>query len=60
MSQSYIFRLADHLESCNTFSLSKIKFLVLDEADRLLEGRFDQQVGVSNLPESQICLKNVC
>ncbi|XP_042297840.1 probable ATP-dependent RNA helicase DDX49 [Sceloporus undulatus] len=30
-------RLADHLRSSNTFSLQKIKFLVLDEADRLLE-----------------------
>lgn len=30
-------RLADHYESCDTFSLKKIKFLVLDEADRLLE-----------------------
>ncbi|XP_006028902.1 probable ATP-dependent RNA helicase DDX49 isoform X1 [Alligator sinensis] len=30
-------RLADHLRSSNTFSLKKIKFLVLDEADRLLE-----------------------
>ena len=30
-------RLADHLESCKTFSLKKIKYLVLDEADRLLE-----------------------
>ena len=37
-------RLADHLESCNTFSLKKIKFLVLDEADRLLGGRFDDQL----------------
>ncbi|XP_011498292.1 PREDICTED: probable ATP-dependent RNA helicase DDX49 [Ceratosolen solmsi marchali] len=39
-------RLADHLESCDTFSLKKIKFLVLDEADRLLEGRFDNQLSV--------------
>lgn len=31
-------RLLDHLESCNTFTLSRIKFLVLDEADRLLGG----------------------
>lgn len=31
-------RLLDHLESCDTFSLSRIKFLVLDEADRLLGG----------------------
>ena len=37
-------RLADHLDSCNTFSLKKIRFLVLDEADRLLSGQFDDQV----------------
>lgn len=37
-------RLADHIESCNTFSLSKIKYLVLDEADRLLSGSFDEQI----------------
>ncbi|XP_039295329.1 probable ATP-dependent RNA helicase DDX49 isoform X5 [Nilaparvata lugens] len=37
-------RLADHLESCNTFSLQQIKFLVLDEADRLLGGAFDGQI----------------
>lgn len=39
-------RLADHIESCNTFSLEKIKFLVLDEADRLLGGSFDKQLKV--------------
>lgn len=37
-------RLADHLESCATFTLSKIKFLVVDEADRLLGGQFDKQI----------------
>ncbi|KAJ9589008.1 hypothetical protein L9F63_017703, partial [Diploptera punctata] len=37
-------RLADHLESCDTFTLKKIKFLVLDEADRLLGGGFDGQL----------------
>ncbi|XP_077278013.1 putative ATP-dependent RNA helicase Dbp45A [Temnothorax americanus] len=37
-------RLADHLDSCDTFSLQKIKFLVLDEADRLLGGHFDEQL----------------
>lgn len=37
-------RLADHLESCNTFSLQRIQFLVLDEADRLLGGHFDEQL----------------
>ncbi|XP_063980065.1 probable ATP-dependent RNA helicase DDX49 [Diachasmimorpha longicaudata] len=37
-------RLADHLESCDTFTLNRIKFLVLDEADRLLGGHFDDQI----------------
>lgn len=37
-------RLADHIESCNTFTMSRIKFLVLDETDRLLSGHFDQQL----------------
>lgn len=48
ISLHLIHRLADHLESCNTFSLKKIKFLVLDEADRLLAGGggFDEQVCV--------------
>lgn len=41
-------RLADHIESCDTFSLSKIKYLVLDEADRLLGGQFDRQVNWNN------------
>uniref|UniRef100_A0A8C6PLV8 Probable ATP-dependent RNA helicase DDX49 n=1 Tax=Nothobranchius furzeri TaxID=105023 RepID=A0A8C6PLV8_NOTFU len=30
-------RLADHIRSSNTFNMAKIKFLILDEADRLLE-----------------------
>ncbi|KAG8594858.1 hypothetical protein GDO81_001343 [Engystomops pustulosus] len=30
-------RLADHIRSSNTFSMKRIKFLVMDEADRLLE-----------------------
>ncbi|KAL4228104.1 putative ATP-dependent RNA helicase ddx49 [Mactra antiquata] len=37
-------RLADHLQSCDTFSLKKIKFLVLDEADRLLEDDYGEQL----------------
>ena len=37
-------RLADHLESCDTFSLKQIKYLVLDEADRLMDGGFDGQL----------------
>lgn len=48
-------RLADHLDSCKTFSLSKIKFLVLDESDRLLSGQFDEQIKTifSNLPKDR-------
>ncbi|XP_056270149.1 probable ATP-dependent RNA helicase DDX49 [Pseudoliparis swirei] len=30
-------RLADHIRSSDTFSMSKLQFLILDEADRLLE-----------------------
>ncbi|XP_010784154.1 probable ATP-dependent RNA helicase DDX49 [Notothenia coriiceps] len=30
-------RLADHIRSSNTFSMSRIQFLIMDEADRLLE-----------------------
>jgi len=39
-------RLFDHLNSCHTFSLKSIKYLVMDEADRLLEGKgnFDEQL----------------
>ncbi|KAH3840390.1 hypothetical protein DPMN_113838 [Dreissena polymorpha] len=37
-------RLADHLQSCDTFNLKKIKFLVLDEADRLIEDDYGEQL----------------
>ena len=45
-------RLADHLKSTDTFDLKKIKFLVLDEADRLLDPSFsdDLQVIFDNVP----------
>ncbi|KAG5888029.1 hypothetical protein JTB14_027824 [Gonioctena quinquepunctata] len=48
-------RLADHLESCKTFSLSRIRFLVVDEADRLLGGQFDEQIKTifKNLPKTR-------
>jgi len=46
-------RLADHIENNSTFSLSRVKYLVLDEADRLLAGGFDGQLStiISNLPQ---------
>nr|XP_054756489.1 probable ATP-dependent RNA helicase DDX49 [Lytechinus pictus] len=39
-------RLADHIKSTTTFDLHAIKFLVLDEADRLLEGNFGPDLEV--------------
>ena len=42
-------RLADHIENNSTFTLGKLKYLVLDEADRLLEGenfRFKKNAGM--------------
>merc|ERR550525_2352930 len=48
-------RLADHIENNSTFTLSKLKYLVLDEADRLLEGNFDGQLStiIPALPEKR-------
>jgi superfamily II DNA/RNA helicase len=40
----YYRRLVDHLRSCDTFSLKAIRFLVIDEADRLLGGRFNDDL----------------
>jgi len=48
-------RLADHIENNSTFSLNKLRYLVLDEADRLLEGNFDDQLAtiIPSLPSSR-------
>ncbi len=40
----FLNRLADHIDSCDTFSLKHVKFLVLDEADRLINDRFNKQL----------------
>lgn len=37
-------RLADLIDTCMTFNFNRLKFLVLDEADRLLGGPFDDQI----------------
>lgn len=39
-------RLVAHLTGCNTFSFESIKFLVIDEADRVLSGSFDETLTV--------------
>ncbi|KAG4066284.1 hypothetical protein HA402_000508 [Bradysia odoriphaga] len=41
-------RLADHLTGCDTFSFDNLKFLVVDEADRMLNGSFDESLDVIN------------
>nr|ACO11002.1 Probable ATP-dependent RNA helicase DDX49 [Caligus rogercresseyi] len=49
-------RLADHLNTHSQSSpLKKIKFLVIDEADRLLEGGFDEAIGriFASIPRSR-------
>lgn len=37
-------RLADHLTGCDTFSFDNLAFLVIDEADRMLDGSFDESL----------------
>lgn len=39
-------RLEAHLTGCNTLSFESIKFLVIDEADRVLSGSFDEALTV--------------
>ncbi|XP_023953163.2 probable ATP-dependent RNA helicase Dbp45A isoform X2 [Bicyclus anynana] len=48
-------RLADHITGCDTFSLKKIKYLVLDEADRLFSESFegDLQTIFEALPQKR-------
>ncbi|XP_050697693.1 probable ATP-dependent RNA helicase DDX49 [Eriocheir sinensis] len=48
-------RLADLLQNSPDFTLKRIKFLVLDEADRLMDGRFDGQLRTiwAALPEKR-------
>ncbi len=37
-------RLVDHLENTKGFSLRSLKFLVMDEADRILDMNFEEEV----------------
>lgn len=39
-------RLADHLTGCDTFSFDNLKYLVVDEADRMLSGPFDESLAI--------------
>ncbi|XP_031630319.1 probable ATP-dependent RNA helicase Dbp45A [Contarinia nasturtii] len=39
-------RLADHLTGCDTFDFDNLKFLVVDEADRMLGGAFDEHLAI--------------
>ncbi|XP_059613941.1 probable ATP-dependent RNA helicase Dbp45A [Phlebotomus argentipes] len=48
-------RLADHLLGCRTFSFRGLQYLVVDEADRMLAGGFDEHLKTiaSFLPEKR-------
>nr|AAA16339.1 DEAD-box protein [Drosophila melanogaster]CAA80804.1 DEAD-box protein [Drosophila melanogaster] len=39
-------RLADHLTGCDTFSFDNLKYLVVDEADPMLNGDFDESLSI--------------
>lgn len=51
-------RLADHLTGCDTFSFDTLKFLVIDEADRMLDGSFDESLNIihNKLPQNRVNL----
>ena len=55
MTPALLGRLVDHLTACDTFSLRRVRFLVLDEADRLIAGRFDSDLAtiMSALPQKR-------
>ena len=44
MSDRPIGRLLDHLENTTAFQVSDLKYLILDEADRLIDMGFEEQV----------------
>lgn len=48
-------RLADHLTGCDTFSFDNLKYLVVDEADRMLSGAFDEHLAIieESLPKDR-------
>jgi hypothetical protein len=53
-------RLLDHLQNTQAFRTEELRWLVLDEADRLLDLGFEQKIGApcptSLLPAAQGCL----
>ena len=45
-------RLVDHLEKTKGFNLKTIQFLVLDEADKMLDQNFQVELGELRKPET--------
>ena len=42
-------RLLDHLQSTSAFKTSSLRWLILDEADRLLDLGFEQKIGADTM-----------
>ena len=51
-----VFRLVDHLENTKGFNLRQLKYLILDEADRILNLDFEKEVDkiLSCLPKVEM------
>lgn len=41
-------RLLDHLQNTKSFNVAPLRYLVLDEADRLLDLGFEQKIGAAS------------
>ena len=50
-------RLIDHMENTKGFSLRALKFLVMDEADRILNMDFETEVGVRGFKNQHNSIK---
>lgn len=53
-------RLVDHLENTKGFNLRQLKYLVMDEADRILNMDFEAEVGQSLHSEHQYTINKLC